>query len=97
MTWLEATRVVEQLNDMLVGWANYFKLGSVSKAYRAIATYTTARLRRWLCKKHKQHTGGYQCYPDVYLYQHFGLVRLTTLTRRLPWAKASGLVREPGA
>ena len=88
MTWLEATQVVEQLNDRLVGWANYFKLGSVSKAYRAIATYTTARLRRWLCKKHKQRTRGYQCYPDVYLYQHFGLVRLTTLTRRLPWAKA---------
>ena len=88
LTWLDTTQVVERLNDMLVGWANYFKLGSVSKAYRAIAAYTTARLRRWLCKKHKQRTGGYQCYPDVYLYQHFGLVRLPTLQQRLPWAKA---------
>ena len=90
MTWLDATQLVERLNDTLVGWANYFKLGPVSKAYQAIDAYTTARLRRWLCKKHqdKKSTGGYQCYSDRYLYQQLGLVCLPNLTKRLPWAKA---------
>src|SRR5713101_184154 len=88
MTWLDATQMVERLNDTLVGWANYFRLGPVSKAYQAIDAYTTARLRRWLCKKHKKRTGGYKCYSDQYLYQQLGLVCLPNLTKRLPWAKA---------
>jgi hypothetical protein len=32
---LEADELVESLNRMLRGWANYFKLGPVSRAYRA--------------------------------------------------------------
>jgi group II intron reverse transcriptase/maturase len=87
MLLLDAAQMVEELNWMLTGWANYFCLGPVSKAYQAIDAYTTARLRRWLCKKHQKGTGGYTCYPDDYLYQQLGLVCLPTLTQRLPWAK----------
>lgn len=80
--------VVERLNRKLTGWANYFRLGPVSKAYRAIDTHTKYRLRRWLCSKHKARRAARSCYPDEYLYETLGLVRLPTLTQRLPWAKA---------
>jgi RNA-directed DNA polymerase len=49
-TLLDEEEVVRRLNRKLRGWANYFKLGPVSKAYRAVDTYVTHRLRRWLCK-----------------------------------------------
>lgn len=85
---LAAEVVVKALNDGLRGWADYFKLGSVSKSYRAIDTYATQRLRRWLCRKHKVGSRGDTRYPDEYLTQTLGLVRLPQFTHKLPWAKA---------
>jgi group II intron reverse transcriptase/maturase len=79
---------VVELNRLLTGWANYFCLGSVSKAYRAIDSHVSERLRRWLCQKHKTPGRGTARFPDEHLYQKLGLKRLTQTKRNLPWAKA---------
>lgn len=79
---------VTDLNRILVGWANYFSLGPVSKAYRAVDGHASGRLRRWLCKKHKQPGRGTTRFPDKHLYDVLGLQRLSVRTRNLPWAKA---------
>jgi group II intron reverse transcriptase/maturase len=88
MTFQSAEGVVGRLNALLRGWSNYFSLGPVSPAYRAIDRHTTTRLRRWLCRKHKQAGGGYRRYPDEYLYEQLGLIHLPRRTRNFPWAKA---------
>jgi group II intron reverse transcriptase/maturase len=88
MEWMDAGEMVKCLNQKLGGWANYFKLGPVTKAYRFLDRYTTTRLRRWLCKKHKQKGGGFNCYPDEYFHQQMGLICLPLLPQSLPWAKA---------
>jgi hypothetical protein len=36
MLGLKPEDVVKRLNRMLIGWANYFSLGPVHKAYRAV-------------------------------------------------------------
>jgi group II intron reverse transcriptase/maturase len=87
-TLLDAEYVVGRLNRKLTGWANYFCLGPVSPAYRAINTHVTQRLRRWLCRKHKVRGSGRTRYPDQYLYEVLGLINLPRRTRDLPWAKA---------
>jgi group II intron reverse transcriptase/maturase len=80
--------VVERLNRKLEGWANYFCLGPVSQAYRAIDAHTAYRLRRWLCRKHKTRRAARSCYPDEYLHDTLRLVRLSKLTQGFAWAKA---------
>ena len=79
---------VERLNRLMVGWANYFCLGPVSPAYRAVDAHARERLRRWLCKKHKVQGQGKSRYPDEYLYRDLGLERLEVRTRNFSWANA---------
>jgi group II intron reverse transcriptase/maturase len=87
-TPLDHGTVVMKLNQMMNGWANYFCLGPVSKAYAAVEQHARRRLRRWLCAKHKLARASTGKYPDERLHDKFGLARITERTRGFSWAKS---------
>ncbi|HEY9015365.1 MAG TPA: group II intron reverse transcriptase/maturase [Gemmatimonadales bacterium] len=86
--FLSPEQQVAQLNRILAGWSNYFCLGQVSKAYRSVDQHVCGRLRQWLRRKHKLRSTGQTRYPDRYLYEELGLLRLSERTRSFPWATA---------
>ena len=85
---MDAEEMVRRLNWILSGWANYFTLGQVSPAYRAIDRHATRRLRQWFCRKHKMKSGKYVHFSEVRLREVYGLHHLGPKTKNFPWAKA---------
>ncbi len=85
---LSVEDTVHRLNRAMSGWANYFHLGQVGPAYQSVDRHATARLRQWLCRKHKVRSGKYVRFPDTKLWERYGLTILAQTVRRLPWAKA---------
>jgi RNA-directed DNA polymerase len=79
----DTSEQVARLNRLLAGWANYFRIGAVSQAYRKVDHHVRQRLRRWLCAKHKYPGDGTTRFPDQYLVQELGLIQLTQ-RRRTP-------------
>lgn len=86
--YLPEDEIVRAINRRLSGWANYFQLGSVSQAYRAVDQHAKYRLCKWLRWKHKLGQRGAARFTDRYLYQTLGLISLPTLPRSFPWATA---------
>ena len=64
------------INRKLKGWSNYFRIGSVSKAYRTFNSHVCHRVRQWLCSKFKVQGNGKKRFHDKYRHQELGLYQL---------------------
>jgi group II intron reverse transcriptase/maturase len=73
--FLDPTEMVARLNRKLVGWANYFRLGSVWAADRIVDTHACFRLRQWLGWKTKTQGTNRSRFSEPYL-RRLGLRRL---------------------
>lgn len=81
-----ASEVVQRLNEVLVGWGNYFRLGNVAGAWRVVQGHACRRLRRWLWRK-RGESGSVRGFPVMGLYERYGLVNLSARVRCIPlWA-----------
>jgi group II intron reverse transcriptase/maturase len=77
-TFLSVEQMVNRLNYKVRGWANYFclGLGPVDQCYRAVDAHVRYRFRQWFKRKHKMRCLEMSRYPDDYLHETLGLVRL---------------------
>ena len=75
-SWLDVDEMIGRLNQRMRGWANYFRLGKVAAAYRKVSAHACQRLRQWLSRKFGVQRSGGSRYPDRYLHETLGLLRL---------------------
>ena len=85
--WLSEAEQIARLNRCVGGWANYFCLGTVTKAYRRVAAHLRHRVRQWLVRKHHAQ-GSKPRYSDTYLHDTLGLLRLQRRPNRVSWTNA---------
>ena len=74
--WRDVAELIGRINRKLRGWSNYFRIGTVSKAYRNINSHTRDRVRQWLCAKFKEQGQGKKRFSDKHLHQKLGLYQL---------------------
>ena len=80
-TGLEVDQQIGRINRKLRGWSNYFRIGTVSQAYRNIDSHVRFRVRQWLCAKFKVPDQGKTRYPDWYLSRKLKLYQLQKTKR----------------
>jgi RNA-directed DNA polymerase len=81
--WQDVEELIGRINRKLRGWSNYFRIGTVSKAYRNIDSHTRYRVRQWLCAKFKVQGQGTRRFSDQYLHEKLRLHRLQRTKRQL--------------
>ena len=82
---VKVKEIIEQLNPVIRGWVNYFKIANSSKKFGKIRLYTAKKVRKFMRRRRNKSGYGYKKYPDDYLYKKLGLYR----DYRLSWTKAS--------
>ena len=88
-TWRTTEMEVRKFNRLLSGWANYFRIGYVTGAWKVVQHHACRRFRQWLHRKTHTRRGGPQNPPDLRLYEDYGLLNLVRKIRRKTlWAKA---------
>jgi RNA-directed DNA polymerase len=80
--WQSEEEMVAKLNRILVGWRNYFSVGSFQRARQAVDAYVFQRLRQWWCRKHKVRNRRDSRFSTTFLYRQLGVVQLRAATPR---------------
>jgi RNA-directed DNA polymerase len=65
-----------RLNRLLHGWSAYFSCGTRVQAYRAVDSYVSDRVRRFLAKRHKVPNRGTRRFPHAQVFGELGVLRL---------------------
>ena len=72
--------VRDQLNAKLAGWQNYFRYGTVAKAYQSVNLYVYDRVRHFLRRRHKATSSkGSRQFPMTDVFGKLGVHRLRTV------------------
>lgn len=70
-----AENLIKQVNAVLVGWVNYFRVGNSSRAFSEVRDYTEMKIRTLLTrrKRRKKRSIGWRRWSNEYLYDVLGL------------------------
>jgi RNA-directed DNA polymerase len=67
--------LIAQLNTVLMGWVQYFRVGNASRVFSEIRDYVEMKVRILLTRRKRRHKrgGGWQRWSNEYLYAVLGL------------------------
>jgi RNA-directed DNA polymerase len=82
--------VIQKLNEVVRGWADYFYYGNCSRNLSRVKRFQEERVRIHLRRKQAMKNRGYRQYPNQYLYESLHLFKIPTTAPWTQTVKASG-------
>jgi RNA-directed DNA polymerase len=76
--------VIENINPILRGWVNYFRVGSSSRCFCMVKDWVEKKVRRHLMRARGRRGYGWKRWSRQWLYDQLGLFNDYGLTRLLP-------------
>lgn len=70
---VKAEVIVAELNRVLRGWVNYFRMGNSRKSFDEIRWYAENRIRKFMRYRRNKSGYGYGEYPSKFIYGKLGL------------------------
>jgi len=85
------SRMVEELNQTLRGWSNYFYYRNCTNAFSKVKAHVEDRMRTQLRRRYKlsSRQRAYQAFPRQMIHGRYGVFKLPTSA---PWRTAHALV-----
>ena len=81
-------QVIEQINPILRGWTNYFRIGNSNKCFGYIREWIEKKIRRHLMRSRQQKGFGWKRWSSEWIYRTLGLFDDYKI-RYLPQTKVS--------
>jgi RNA-directed DNA polymerase len=82
-------RLIETINPILRGWANYFRTGHSSRCFSFIQDWVEKKIRRHLARARKRPGFGWQRWSRQWLYDDLGLFSDYRIRRYVPRSKVA--------
>jgi RNA-directed DNA polymerase len=65
--------VIQEINPILRGWTNYFRMGHASRCFAFVREWVEKAVRRHLMRNQKRRGCGWHRWSSAWLYEHLGL------------------------
>jgi RNA-directed DNA polymerase len=82
------TTVIPEVNRILEGWVNYFRIGHSDRCFAYVRDWVEERVRRHLMRNSKRRGFGWNRWSKRWLYARLGLFADYRVRPRLPQQKA---------
>ncbi len=83
-------RVIREINPILAGWVNYFRVGNSSQCFKYIKNWIEERIRRHLCRARQRRGIGWKRWSRAWLYEATDVFRDYRIVHQKPsWKAAS--------
>ena len=81
-------KVIEEINPILRGWLNYFRIGNSSKCFKYIQYWVEKKVRRHLMKAKNRKGFGWKRWSSDDLYRYYGVYNDYSIKYPRPVPKA---------
>lgn len=73
ITHWKIRRIVEEINPILAGWVNYYRVGNSSKAFNYVRDWMEKKIRKVAARQRKSKGYGWNRWGSTIIYRYWGL------------------------